>query len=218
MAWTKTKKTVVAIVPAFNEAERIGAVLNILKKVKVIDNIIVVDDGSTDNTTEVAKKYKVKVIRNKINLGKALAMDKAVKTSKADIIFFSDADLKGLTPEIIEDIIKPVFEGKLEMFAAIRDRKIYKIIGTKFIPHVGGERALTRKLWGQIPMRYMHKYRIEPALNFYARKYKGFRFKAYPMGQIIKEKKYGILSGFRRRIITLCSIAYGYILLFVYRK
>jgi len=58
------------IVPAFNEESTISDVLKNIKKVKTIREIIVVDDGSTDNTFRQAKSEGVKVIRHSSNKGK----------------------------------------------------------------------------------------------------------------------------------------------------
>jgi glycosyltransferase involved in cell wall biosynthesis len=52
------------IIPAFNEESTITNVIKNVKKVNVIDEIVVVDDGSTDNTYKNAKSEGVKVIRH----------------------------------------------------------------------------------------------------------------------------------------------------------
>ncbi|TSC51777.1 MAG: glycosyl transferase family 2 [Parcubacteria group bacterium LiPW_72] len=81
------------IIPAYNEAARIGAVLEGVKK--YCRNIIVVDDGSDDQTSEVAKRYKVIALRHKVNLGKGAALktgyEAALKLG-AKILVFMDAD------------------------------------------------------------------------------------------------------------------------------
>lgn len=76
---------IMIVIPAHNEAERIGAVLKDLIKIKM--PIIVVDDGSSDKTYEVAQKYGVKLLKHKINLGKGAAL----KTG-CDIAFSSGAE------------------------------------------------------------------------------------------------------------------------------
>jgi len=63
----KEKNKVFALLPAYNEAPRIGKVLKELPK--YVDEIIVVDDGSSDNTAEVARKYDCIVLKHKKNKG-----------------------------------------------------------------------------------------------------------------------------------------------------
>ena len=60
------------IIPAFNEAKRIGAVLESLSKFKY--QVFVIDDGSSDKTLETAQKYNCKVLHHKVNLGKGAAL------------------------------------------------------------------------------------------------------------------------------------------------
>jgi len=70
MDYAKNNKNITAIVPAYNEAERISKVLEVLTTYKQFKEIIVVDDGSTDNTEEIVKKFNVRYIRNESNKGK----------------------------------------------------------------------------------------------------------------------------------------------------
>jgi len=81
------------IIPAYNEEKHIGKVIDKCKK--ICKNIIVVDDGSTDNTFSISKKKGVIVLNHIINLGKGAAMktgcDYAVNKGAKKIIFF-DAD------------------------------------------------------------------------------------------------------------------------------
>jgi len=83
----------IAIIPAYNEGKRIAN--TVLKTKKHVDKVIVVDDGSTDNTTSVARKSGAEVIRYEINRGKGYAtrigLKKAV-SMRPDIIIFLDAD------------------------------------------------------------------------------------------------------------------------------
>ncbi len=125
----KEIESVSAIVPAYNEGDRIFNVLKILLKTSVLDEVIVIDDGSNDDTyKKVIEKFKgnnkLKVSKNNKNMGKAYSMDKGVKNSKGDIIFFCDADLNGLTSKIVEEIINPVKNKEFDMFIGIRKNKI----------------------------------------------------------------------------------------------
>ncbi|MDO8569425.1 MAG: alpha/beta fold hydrolase [bacterium] len=191
----KHPKKVVAIIPSYNEAPRIASVLEAITKVANIDQIIVVDDGSTDNTEEVVKKFKsVKYLRNQTNIGKADSMNRGVQSSDADIIFFCDADLIGITKEIIQDIISPVIDGKFSMFIGLRGNIMQKIVYLFAIN--SGERALTREVWEKLPNYFKYKYRVEAGLNYYVRKYfGGFGYKTFNYSQPIKENKYGFIKG-----------------------
>lgn len=195
-------RRVTAIVPAHNEEERIGPVLEALTSYKKFDEIIVVNDGSTDKTESIIKKFPVRYILNDSNHGKAHAMQKGIDESRNEIIFFCDADITGLKHHMIDTIVKPVVEGKFDMFVGMRKRGWYKARNLfAFVPILGGERALTKKLWQDLPEFYKDKFKIETGLNFYAKYHgKGYAYKVIPgLSQTIKEKKYGFWGGMYRR-------------------
>ena len=81
------------VIPAYNEEK--GLPLVIEEYLDFVDEIIVVDDGSNDGTSEAAKRYtstKVKLYNHKVNSGKVAALRTGVKHSTGDIIIFTDAD------------------------------------------------------------------------------------------------------------------------------
>jgi len=102
---------VIAVIPAFNEEKRIRD--TILKTKKYVDKIIIVDDGSTDRTAEVAKQSGAQVIRYEKNQGVGYAarigLKKAVSL-KPDIIIFLDADGQH-DPKYIPQFIKAIENG-----------------------------------------------------------------------------------------------------------
>ncbi len=104
-----------AVIPAYNEEPRIGSVLSAACACDDVEEIIVVDDGSFDNTAEVAKQYTRKVIVNKENLGKTPSMVKGALAAKNDIIVFLDADLIGLKPYHISKLIRPVIQERADI-------------------------------------------------------------------------------------------------------
>ena len=189
------QERIAAIVPAYNEGPRIASVLKALVDLPLLDQIIVVDDGSTDDTFQVASKFKkVMVLRNHKNRGKAYSMERGVKATDASIIFFCDADLKGLTPAIVEQIIKPVLNREYDMFIGVRNNVSQKAV--KLAALNSGERALRRELWDKVPKEFKYRYRIEVGLNHIAKiKGNGYGWQKFNYYQTLKEKKYGFVEG-----------------------
>lgn len=203
---------VTAIVPAYNEASRIGLVIETLLWTNSVTEIIVVDDGSDDGTWEVVTSYPVIAVRTAKRSGKATAMDLGVSKSNADIVFFCDADVHGLTEAMIETMIAPVVEGAVEMFIGMRNRKILFLKSIlHFVPHLGGERAMRKSLWNRVPSFYKHAFRIETALNYYATRHgQGYEWQLFPgLTQTIKEKKYGFWKGLKQRISMMADILFA---------
>jgi lipopolysaccharide/colanic/teichoic acid biosynthesis glycosyltransferase/GT2 family glycosyltransferase len=96
------------IVPAYNAAATLPACLQALKHQTIASaeyEIIVVDDGSTDNTAELARQLNVRVI-SQPNQGPAAARNAGVEIARGDIVLFTDADCEPL-PDWIEQMIAP---------------------------------------------------------------------------------------------------------------
>jgi glycosyltransferase involved in cell wall biosynthesis len=191
--------TVAAIVPAYNEASRIQSVLKALTNTTILDEVVVVDDGSTDNLVKIVRVFpQARYIKHAANRGKSAAMATGVQATDAATIFFCDADLTGLTPTIVEDIIRPVVDGKAIMSIGIRNNISQK----SFRPFAmnSGERALPRRLWETLPSYYKHGFRIEVGLNYWAQQQGGHvQFRTYPYYQTFKEIKYGWWQGSKLR-------------------
>lgn len=196
---------ITAIVPAYNEEKNIGRVLKVLLKSFLLNEVIVVDDGSRDKTAEVSQKLGAKVIKLSENKGKGMAMREGVKSADAEIIAFFDADLIGLVPEHVSLLVKPVLEGKAEMSIALRDRW-FGLAGffIKLDPltAIGGERAMRRFVFESLPQKFIKGFAVETSLNYYCLKKKLRVVYPYLKGLdiIIKEKKWGFLKGFLNRL------------------
>ncbi len=97
---------IVAIIPAYNEAATIADVVRIARSHPRIAEVIVVDDGSRDQTAAAAERAGARIIRLEHNRGKAEAMKTGVGAAKhATHFMFLDADLVGLKKEHIEALI-----------------------------------------------------------------------------------------------------------------
>lgn len=107
METMKRQKDVTIVIPAHNEEVSLPKLLPRL--VKLGYKIIVVDDGSTDNTYEIAKKY-CEVIKNRRRCGKGCALRKGFNNAKTDIIVMMDADLSH-NPLEIKKLVQPLLDN-----------------------------------------------------------------------------------------------------------
>lgn len=200
MATHEQKPYAAAIIPAYNEGNRIIPALTAITKVPIVREVVVVDDGSlTRETEEAVRRFpSVTYLRNEVNRGKGYSMDRGVNATRAPLIFFCDADLHGLTPEIVEAIIRPVAEEHYDMFIGIRQnlaQRAYRPFAMN-----SGERAMRRETWERLPAFYKYRFRIEAGLNVLVRA-RGGRIGAarFPYYQTAKERKWGFLRGTANR-------------------
>lgn len=199
--------TVAAIVPTYNEEAQIGQVLAILSTYSGFHEIVVVD-CSSDRTPDIVARYaNVRYLKETGGNGKGHAMNQAVQATTGDILFFCDADIMGLTHEIIDALITPVRSGTVDMTIAVRGRRISFLtrLLALLLPRmtlIAGERAVRRTLWEELPASVKAGFQIETALNFYADRHgRGFTYHLAPqIRQVMKEKKYGLGTGVRRRL------------------
>ena len=107
------------IIPAINEEESIGLVLNDIPK-DIAREIIVVDNGSHDNTANVAKDLGAKVMLEPLRgYGSACLRGISVLKKDTDIVVFLDGDYSD-HPQDIHTILKPILTGKAEMVIGSR--------------------------------------------------------------------------------------------------
>ena len=110
------------LIPAYNEENKIKDTLENIKDIEEISEIIVVDDGSSDNTSKVAKEVKspkITVITQDKNRGKGYALNNGLKIAmeKADIIGFLDADL-GSSSKEVSKLITPILNNEADVIIA----------------------------------------------------------------------------------------------------
>lgn len=195
--------SVAAIIPAYNEEKTIENVINVVKAVDKIDRIIVVSDGSEDQTAEIARKCGVEVIALSKNVGKGGAMSRGVKRSKEDIILFLDADLIGLTTKHVEDLINPIIENKTSMTLGIfANGKFTLDLAQRVAPFLTGQRALRRELFNQIKNIEITRFGVEIALTRYIKNndISFLKVKLDNLSHLIKERKMGLFKGFIHRL------------------
>ncbi len=110
----KKRKSVSAIVPVFNEEKTIAGVIEVLLRNNLIDEVICINDASTDKTLMILEKFKdkIRLINFEKNKGKGYALVEGIKIARGEVITFIDADLTTLSDSHIKALLEPVFEDK----------------------------------------------------------------------------------------------------------
>jgi glycosyltransferase involved in cell wall biosynthesis len=193
---------VAAVIPAFNEESRIRSVLEAVTRAKLPAEIIVVNDGSTDRTAEVASRVAgVRVLNLPKNMGKGAAMAAGVRATNADVIVFIDADLAGLRPNHVDDIVRPVINGCDMCVGVFRRGKFWSDAAQVLAPYISGQRAVRRDLIDQISWLDECRLGAEVTINTVARKRK-MRIRRVVLNGVThstKERKFGFAKGTAQR-------------------
>lgn len=126
---------VIAIIPAHNEEKTIGKVIEDMPS--IVNEIIVIDDGSTDKTSEIAKEKGAFVISFRRNRGLAIAYREGLKEAlkrSADIVVSLDADYQH-NPKEIPKLLEPIIKGDADL--VIGSRFINKAYKMSFLKYYG---------------------------------------------------------------------------------
>ncbi|KKG00533.1 dolichyl-phosphate mannose synthase [Methanosarcina mazei] len=110
-----SSQNITAILPAYNEEVSIGSIVLLTKL--YADNVIVIDDGSTDLTADIARKAGAEVVSHGANRGKAEAIKTGFTAAAdlgADIIVTMDSDGQH-NPADIPNLVAPIIKGNAEM-------------------------------------------------------------------------------------------------------
>ena len=150
-------------IPAFNEEKNIGKVIISLKK--IVNDIIVCDDGSTDLTKEIAEGLGAKVISHKKNMGYGEAIKSIfneAKKNETDILVTFDADGQHRS-EDIKSLTKPIIDQQAEIVIGSRflknetDMPNYRKIGVKVLTKVTNMSIKENLTDSQSGLRAYHK-------------------------------------------------------------
>ena len=132
------------LVPAYNEETTIGEVLDRIAALGLDAQVIVVDDGSTDETAAIAEQRGATVIRQ-ANTGKGAAIRAAIGAIDGDIAVIQDADMEydpAEVPELIEPILRGVadvvYGSRLRGGKAQRAYLFWHLVGNRFLSLVTG--------------------------------------------------------------------------------
>ena len=162
-------RLVTAIIPAYNEEHTIADVVHPLVASSYIHQVIVISDGSTDQTARLAEEAGAIVFELPQKSGKGEAMLEGVRRTTDPLIAFFDADLIGLTQRHIDQLLLPVINGDRMMNIGIRDRGPLFTFLSHHLPLISGERVMDRHVFEHVPSEYFHGFMVEIALNYYCR-------------------------------------------------
>ncbi len=196
--------SIALVIPAYNEEDRIGPVLAAAAGVDLLSETIVVDDGSTDRTAEVAKEFDVKVIVLPENRGKGGAMHAGVEAPDAEIVAFSDADIIGLKCEHFNLLIQPLLDDPMLVmtvgkFSGGRRRTDWS---QNLIPAISGQRAIRRAFFDDLPNLEASGFGVELLITRHPKSIDAHKIEVTleDLTQVMKEEKLGIVKGVSARM------------------
>lgn len=203
-----TRPRISAIIPVYNEADKVGFVLEALRQVYQLSEIIVVDDGSTDSSVEeiniaAQSDHRLRLLQNERNLGKGQAIFSAWEATKSPYILLLDGDLFGLKPQHAFDLMQPVITNQVDMsIGQFNNGNFASDFSHWLTPWLSGQRCLRANLLGQISFTAAQGYGFETALTVAAGQY-GWRCTRVPMPgvwHLPNEAHRGVWIGAKNRV------------------
>lgn len=210
-----TGRGTAAVIPARDEAATVGAVVFAARDARLVDQVVVVDNGSRDATARNAAAHGARVIHAPAP-GKGQAMRAGVAaTPDAAIIVFLDADLVGLRPDHVDSLVRPVLHGEATMTCGLFDRgPVQNPLFLRGLPVLSGQRALHRTWFEQLTEDDVRGYRVEAALNSLVARHGGTRLDQVLPGlwhRTKEEKLASPLLGRVTKVAMLSTAAWSYL-------
>lgn len=195
---------VVALIPAYNEERTLGQVLEVVRSVPAVNEVIVISDGSTDGTARVARAHGARCVELRENVGKGGALKAGMdRAADADVYLFLDADLVGLRRAHVEALLEPVLRGEAEVTVGVFDRgRVATDLAQMVAPFLSGQRAVRRRVLEDVPGLEASRFGVEVALTRHIRRQR-IPVRLVPLENLthrMKEEKLGLLRGFVARM------------------
>lgn len=189
---------VAAVIAALDEAQTVAEVVRAVRRCRQVQEIIVVSDGSRDRTGAVARQAGADVIELPRNVGKAGAVMIGVERAASDVVVLLDADLIGLRPEHVEELLHPVLDDGVDMVIGVFNRDIVQNV----LPSFSGQRAIPRFHLLRHPELRDKGFGLERGLAAIARRerWRVRRIELRELSHRLKEEKYGLVRGYRAKL------------------
>jgi len=193
---------ITALIPVYNEENTIEGVVSALKNNPLIDEILVVDDGSTDDSADLARGMGVWVISLGENQGKGAALERGIKEIQSDIILMLDGDLVGLDDIHIQQLLDPVLNDECDMTVGVFCHgRGATDLAQLLAPHLSGQRAVKTSIIKDIEGLSDCGYGVELAINEYIKKKGRLQYVELPeLTHVMKEEKRGFIRGIQDRL------------------
>ncbi|HHX95774.1 MAG TPA: glycosyltransferase [Clostridia bacterium] len=198
------------VIPALNEEDTVSGIVSLLVTIDLLDEVIVVCDGCTDNTAQVARDAGATVIELPENVGKGGAMMVGVRAASNDVVLFLDADLIGLTREYVINLVTPVLQGKADMTVGIFEKgRVATDFAQTVAPFLSGQRAVRRSMLEGMSDLDASRFGVEIALTRYAveNNLTVQEIVLKDMTHRMKEEKLGLIKGVAARMRMYWEIA-----------
>lgn len=190
------------LIPAYNEEANVAQVVAVARSA-ALGPVLVVDDGSSDGTADVARKAGAEVLQLPQNQGKGGAVYAGAAQLQSEVVVLLDADLTGLKPDHVHALADPVLAGRAVMtrgvFAAGRWRTT---AAQRLTPQLNGQRGIVRRYLLEVSGLATSRYGVEIAITEHAKRARWPLLDVPLAGvsQVMKEEKRGFWPGLKVRL------------------
>jgi glycosyltransferase involved in cell wall biosynthesis len=192
-----------AVIPAFNEANHIQRVLDPLRHTPQLSEIIVVDDGSADDTAVVvtacrAADERIQLISLPRNVGKGGAIMAGIQASSSDLLVLLDADLIDLRPSHLRALVQPVQQHHCAMTLGIfKNGRQQTNLSHRYFYFLSGQRCLRWSAFSHAAAFHDTRWGIEMAFNLTAWQ-RGLRVQQVPWEGVSHTMRLEKMRGVRK--------------------
>lgn len=185
---------VTCILPVYNEAATVAKVIETLLTYEPIKELLIVDDGSTDGTSEIIEQFalqkKCRILSTSQNRGKGWAVWLGLKEAKHNLVLLCDSDLTNLQHRHLDEMLTTLKKKKCDMVIAGRDKADGWL--SKAQAYISGERVFYKK---NLKPRYLEMMKnagngVEQIINFAHRGKKVELIISQGIGHLLKFDKY----------------------------